>query len=160
MVHRLLQQLIFFLLLIIIACHQAMEMTEMEKEKIIKDVRQTLDHYYEDIRTSGLTAEFKYLDHSPDFFWVPPGYSSSLSYDSIVAIVKQNAMKFKKVDNSFDTLQIIPLSKRLATYTGRLKSIMTDTSGQVMAFSIVETGVIIKRREMWRLLHGQTTIIK
>jgi len=147
------------IVLIFISCHQSTQLTEHEKASIIEDVRHTLDNYYNDIRKSGLTAEFKYLDNSSEFFWVPPGYSNSLSYDSVVTILKQNAPKFKSVDNSFDTLRIIPLTKELATYTGRLNSTMTDTSDDVMTFSLVETGILIKRRDGWKLLNGQTTIL-
>jgi hypothetical protein len=41
--------------------------------QIESDVRLLFDHYFEAVRRHGLTAEFEYLDHSSDFFWVPPG---------------------------------------------------------------------------------------
>lgn len=153
------QTLIFLLILTIASCRQSTVLTENEKEKIIVDVKLTLNNYYNDIRKSGLTAEFKYLDNSKDFFWVPPGYSSSLSYDDIANAIKENALKYKSVDNSFDKLLIIPLSKVLATYTGQLSSTMTDTSGKVMRVSLVETGILIKRQDGWKLLSGQTSLL-
>jgi hypothetical protein len=153
------QLLTILSLLIIVSCRQSESLTETEKASIIKDVRQTLDNYYSDIKKSGLTAEFKYLDNSSEFFWVPPGFSGSLSYDSVATILKQNASRYKSINNSFDTLRIIPLSKVLATYTGRLNSTMTDTSGKVATFSLVETGVLIKRQDGWKLIHGQTSIL-
>lgn len=145
--------------MIIISCRQSESLTENENAGIIKDVRQTLYNYYADIKKSGLTAEFKYLDKSKEFFWVPPGFSSSLSYDSVASILKQNAPSYKSIDNSFDTLRIIPLSRLLATYTGRLNSKMTDNSGKVLTFSLLETGVLIKRQDGWKLLQGQTSIL-
>jgi len=154
------QLLTIILLLTIVSCRQSTTLTENEKASIINDVQQTLDKYYNDIRKSGLTAEFKYLDTSSEFFWVPPGYSSSLSYDSVATILKQNAPTYKSIDNSFDTIRIIPLTYELATYTGRLNSTMTDTSNKVLTFSLVETGVLIKRQDGWKLLHGQTSILK
>jgi hypothetical protein len=141
------------------SCRQSTVLTENEKTNIITDVKLTLDNYYNDIRQSGLTAEFKYLDNSKDFFWVPPGYSSSASYDDIVNAIKQNALKFKSVDNSFEKLQIIPLTKDLATYTGQLSSTMIDTSGKVTQVSLVETGLLIKRQDGWKLLSGQTSML-
>lgn len=123
------------------------------------NVRQTLENYYKEIRESGLTAEFKYLDNSPDFFWVPPGYQSSISLDSVTTILKQNAPKYKSVENSFDKLSIIPLSNEIATYTGKIKSTMVDTLGKTMAFSLIETGVLIKRKDSWKLLNGQTSTL-
>jgi hypothetical protein len=151
--------LILFTVLTILSCRESMLLTENEKASVIKDVSQTLTNYYNDIRKSGLMAEFKYLDNSSEFFWVPPGYSHSISYDSVATVLKQNAPKYKSIDNSFDTLQIIPLSKELAAYTGRLNSTMTNTSGETMTFTFVETGVLIKRQDGWKLLNGQTTIL-
>jgi hypothetical protein len=153
------QILLIFFVLTITSCRQSTVLTENEKVNIIADVKLTLDNYYNDIRKHGLTAEFKYLDNSPDFFWVPPGYSGSVPYDGIVTAIKQNALKYKLVDNSFDKLQIIPLSNELATYTGQLSSIMTDTSGKVIHYSLVETGIMIKRPEGWKLLSGQTSLL-
>lgn len=148
-----------FALQIVVSCRQSVSLSENDKATIVSDVRQTLDDYYNDIRKSGLTAEFKYLDHSPDFFWVPPGYAGAISYDSVATVLRQNAAQYKSIDNSFNTLKIIPLSKELATYSGRLNSTMTDTSGKTTTFSLVETGILIKRNDGWKLLHGQTSML-
>jgi hypothetical protein len=153
------QAILLFIFIAIFSCRQSTTMTKDEKARIELDVRLTLINYYDDIRKSGLTAEFNYLDHSPDFFWVPPGYSSCISYDSVVQVLEENAPKFKYIDNSFDTLRIVPLSKEIATYTGRLHSTMTDTRGNIMTLQLVETGVLIKRKEGWKLLSGQTNIV-
>jgi hypothetical protein len=146
-------------LLTIVSCSQPVTLTESNKAIIAEDVRHMLDTYYRDIKKSGLTGEFKYLDNSTDFFWVPPGYSSSISYDSVLTILRQNAPKYKSIDNSFDTLRIIPLSKELAAYTGRLTSSMTDTSNVITTFKLVETGTLIKRKDGWKLLNGQTSLL-
>jgi SnoaL-like domain len=148
-----------FAILTIVSCRQSSPLTENEKARIIGDVRQTLDNYYNDIRKSGLTAEFQYLDNSSEFYWAPPGYNISISYDSVATILNQNAQNYKSVDNSFDTLRITPLSKEYATYTGRLTSRMTDTTGRTTTISLVETGVLIKREDGWKLLNGQTSIL-
>src|SRR5688572_8196325 len=100
---------IFLALITFMSCTNSETLTETERDEIIKDAKQTLDNYYNDIRKEGLTAEFKYLDNSADFFWVPPGYSSPISYDSVATILHANAPLFKSIDNSFDTLNIIPL---------------------------------------------------
>lgn len=143
----------------LLSCASPETLTETERVEITQVAKQTLDNYYNDIRKEGLTAEFKYLDNSADFFWVPPGYSSPISYDSVAAILNKNALLFKSIDNSFDTLNIIPLSKELVTYTGRLHSIMIDTSGQVSTYTMVETGILIKRKDGWKLLSGQTSVV-
>lgn len=143
----------------VVSCHQPTQLTENDKKNIIRQVHHTLNNYYEDIKRSGLTAEFEYLDNSSDFFWLPPGYSYSISYDSVSIILKQNAPKYKLIDNSFDTLMIVPLSKELATYSARLQSIMTDTSDNTSTCSLLETRLMIKRKEGWKLLSGQTAIL-
>jgi hypothetical protein len=131
-----------------------------QKGTVMVDVQQTLEQYYADIKKEGLLAEFKYLDSSENFFWVPPGYNRALSYDSIAAIIKWIAPSLKSVENSFDTLRIIPLSEELATYTGRLRSVSTDTSGKVTTTQLVETGILIKRPAGWKLLSGQTSVVE
>ncbi|HRG33340.1 MAG: nuclear transport factor 2 family protein [Saprospiraceae bacterium] len=153
------QAILLFIFIAIFSCQEYTTMTKDDKARIELDVRQTLSNYYDDIRKSGLTAEFNYLDHSPDFFWVPPGYSSCISYDSVVHVLEENAPKFKSIDNSFESLRIVPLSNDIATYTGRQHSMMTDSNGKIMTFQLVETGVLIKRKAGWKLLSGQTTIL-
>jgi hypothetical protein len=36
---------------------------------------------------------------------------------------------------------------------------MSDTSGKTSSFSLIESGVLIKREDGWKLLSGQTSII-
>lgn len=151
--------ILFFLITSLVACTQPGAFTETERAELIQEAKQMLDNYYNDIRKEGLKAEFKYLDNSKEFFWVPPGYSSPISFDSVATILNQNAPLFKSIHNSFDTLNIILLSKELVSYSGRLKSIMTDTSGTVSTFSMIETGILIKRKDGWKLLSGQTSLL-
>lgn len=154
-----LQRFKILILLVSASCNGTDTLTESERTEIIQSTMQTLDNYYNDIRKEGLTAEFKYLDSSKEFFWVPPGYSAPISYDSVSAILNQNAPLFKSIDNSFDTLNIIPLSKDLVTYTGRLHSVMIDTAEQVTTVTMMETGILIKRKDGWKLLSGQTSMV-
>ena len=149
----------YLIWLALVSCDTHESLTDAERREIVAAIRKTLDHYYDDIREEGLTAEFRYLDNSDSFFWVPPGYVSPLSYDSVAAILKQNAPKFQLVDNKFDTLTISPLSKELASYTGRLRSVMTDTTGKSTTYVMIETGIMIRRNEEWKLLSGQTTLL-
>ncbi len=146
-------------LLLLVSCTPATPLTDHEKTAIIQEVKQTLTNYYRDIKANGLTAEFNYLDNSADFYWVPPNYSTPITYDSVVTVLKQNAPKFKLVDNFFETLRIFPLNTTLATYYGRIRSSMTDTSGNTSSFLLLETGILIKRKEGWKLLSGQTKVV-
>lgn len=148
-----------YCILMVFACTEPAALTETEKSIIIDSVRHTLNNYFGDIKRSGLLAEFAYLDHSPAFFWVPPGYGGPISYDSVATILKRSAPKYRSIENVFDTLQIVPLNKELASYTGRLYSTMTDTAGNTARFSLLETGVMIKRADGWKLLNGHTSLL-
>ena len=130
-----------------------------EALKVESEVRQLFDHYFEAVRRDGLTGEFQYLDHSSDFFWVPPGYHNPVSYDSVAAVLTLNAPRFALVENTFYTLRIVPLSTSLATYTAKLRSVMKDTAGNVSSVNLIETGVVIKRKDGWKLLSGQTSLL-
>lgn len=131
-----------------------------EKTILITEIKTTLSDYHRDIRESGLLAELKYLDSTSDFYWVPPGYTSAISYDSVFKVLMQNAGNFSLIDNHFELLDIHPINKTVATYSGRLKSLMTDHFGKTDSVLLIESGVMIKRREGWKLLSGQTNIIK
>jgi hypothetical protein len=153
--------MIFFLLMAAGACRpRELFLSKDEKENLAEIIRETLNDYHRDVKERGLTAEFKYLDSSDDFFWVPPGYTTAISYDSVANLLKQVAPLLKSVHNSWDTLTIIPLSTGLAMYTGRLHSITTNASGKRFESVLIETGVLIKRKDGWKLLSGQTSIIE
>jgi hypothetical protein len=142
-----------------ISCKQSTTLTENEKATIIKDVRTSLDGYFSDIKKSGLSAEYKHFDNSPDFFWVPPGYSDAISYESFATILKENAPNSKSIDNSIVSLRIIPLSKELASYYARINSTMIDTTGKAETYDLIESGIWIKRQDRWKLLSGQTAVL-
>ncbi|HTE25239.1 hypothetical protein [Flavitalea sp.] len=146
--------------LIITSCGESsIILTEDEKKIITRDVKQTLQNYSDDIRKTGLKAEFKYLDSSSDFFWVPPGYNSAISYDSVAFILKQNAPLLTSINNVYEILKIVPIGKYQACYTARVISNVTDTKGNSSTTSLIETGVLIKRPTGWKLLSGQTSMI-
>ena len=69
-----------FAFMVILNLSSATYFTDKEKTAVTKEVKQMLGSYYADIKKDGLTAEFNYLDNSVDFFWMPPGYKSSISY--------------------------------------------------------------------------------
>lgn len=142
------------------SCNQPSVLTEREKPAIIDSIRLMLDNYNNDVRKHGLTAEFSYLDSSAEFFWVPPGFTDAISYDSVATILKQNASGYKSIDNSFDTLRIIPLNSGHATYTARIHSTIIDTSDREITIKLLESGVLIKRPGGWKLLCGQTSLVK
>lgn len=144
----------FFLSLL--ACNLPQDSKEIDKKAITEEVKQMLDSYHDDIKRNGLTAEFNYLDQSGDFYWVPPGYRSALTYDSVKSILEMNAKHFSHVELRFDTLQIFPLTENIVNYSGIVRGMMTDTSGSKTNVAIIESGTIIKRKDGWKLLSGQS----
>ena len=118
------------------------------------------DEYHDAIHKEGLRGEFHYLDSSENFFWAPPGYAVALSYDSIRAILIQNDKALATAKLHWDTLQIFPLSSRLATYTGVVNCAMTDTSGATTNARVLESGVVVKRNDGWKLLSGQSLALQ
>ena len=140
------------IILTLISCNGIKKSNDLDKESVVEDVYQMLHDYHKDISNEGLTAEFKYLDQSPDFFWVPPGYKNALSYDSVKNILETNAKAFRSVEFHWDTLQLFSLSSEIVTYSGIVGGFLIDTAGVESMISIIESGTIIKREDGWKLL--------
>jgi hypothetical protein len=147
-------------LLLLNSCVQTEKLNASEKELVVADVREMFNNYHSDIRENGLTAEFKYLDKSPDFYWVPPGYNSALTYDSVHTILVNNAKLFREILFEWDTLQVFPLTNEIANYSGIVKGSMTDTSGIVTSVLIIESGTVVRRSDGWKLLSGQSAVLE
>ena len=135
-------------------------LTQTEKESITLEIREMFLNYHKAIKTGGLEAEFDYLDDSSDFYWVPPGYKSSLDIDSVKTILTHNAKSIDQIEFTFETLEIFPLRKTIANYTGIVKGKMTDTARVTSTFRIIESGTLVKRPDGWKLLSGQSRNLK
>jgi len=147
-------------LVFLLSCRESSQLTESQKASVKDEVRSMLHNYSDDIRSKGMLAEFAYLDSSADFFWVPPpGFSAALSFDTVASMIKSNALLYQSVEISWDTVRITPLTPDLASYTSRLSSIMIANSGKVTRGSLVETGLVIRRKNGWKLLCGQTALV-
>ena len=144
------------LILVFLLSCQADQSKSIDRATLTKELRSVLNNYHDDIKKGGLTAEFQYLDNSLDFYWVPPNFTSALSYDSVRSILETNAPAFKSINFHWDTLQVFPLTTDLATYTGIVKGTMTDTTDAVLKVAIIESGTLIRRIDGWKLLSGQS----
>lgn len=134
-------------------------LSEKDRMAIVSDAKQMLDQYFDAIKKDGLKGEFKYLDDSPEFYWVPPGYTTAIPYDSVAAVLTGSANKYSSIDNNWVELTIVPLTPFFASYTGKVHSRIVFSSGEEMATDLMETGVLVKRKEGWKLLSGQTSVI-
>ena len=160
-IHKIRLALIIFAVtnLILLGCGQSDELAEAQRKNIIDTVTQTLRNYYNDMDKKGLLTEFNYLDSSKEFYWLPPGYSAAIDYKAVAAAIRANAADYQSIKIEWDTLSVDALSNKLARYTGRLRSKWTDTTGKSMNLTFVETGLLIKRENGWKLLSGQTAIL-
>lgn len=144
------------MLFILIGCQSAKKEKAFDKSVVHQEIKSMLNSYHDAMRTGGLTAEFDYLDQSKDFFWVSPGYNSTLDYDSVKAILMSSANLVQSINLSWETLQINPLTAEIANYSGIVRGTMTDTSGLKIPMRIIESGSLIKRADGWKLLSGQS----
>lgn len=126
---------------------------------VVEDVRAMFEAYFAAIEAGGLTAEFDYLDDSDAFFWVPPGYTSALSYDSVRAILEANAPGYRSIRYGFERVRVIPLTDEIATYTGIVRGTLVDTTGAESGVALIESGTVVKRADGWKLLSGQTAAL-
>jgi len=151
---------ISFLLLIsiITSCTQSgpAKLTEEARNRVSGEVESMLNAYFDDIGKEGLLGEFKHLDSSPDFFWVPPGYNTAISYDSVKTILTENASNFLSIDFEWETLRIVPLKMGIANYTGVVSGTMIGASGDTTSVKMIETGTVIRRDNGWKILSGQS----
>lgn len=107
-------------------------------------------------RAQGLLGELPFLDTSKAFFWVPPGYSSAIGSDSVRMIVEQSAPNLRMIDPRWRSLRIEPLDDSMAAYTGELSSTTVGLNNDTTRSVLLETGVVVKRADGWKLLCGQT----
>jgi hypothetical protein len=142
------------------ACRPAgNELSRDEAEALTIAARDMLYRYCKDVSRRGLMAEAGYLDSSNDFYWVPPGYTAAISYDSVMSVLRGNAPALRSVVNTWEQLRIKPLSRTYASYSGTLASSSTDTAGTTTRVRLIETGLLVKRKEGWKLLSGQTALL-
>lgn len=128
--------------------------------KIELEVKSTLHSYYEDMAENGFAAEFHYLDSSDQFFWVPPGFNSALTFDSVATILKANEKIYTSISFKWESLLVHPLSEDLATYYGVVNGNLTDSSASQSNMRLIESGAMIKRKMGWKLLCGQSALIE
>lgn len=131
-----------------------------DKDSIEKEVHTMLKAYDDAVRAKGLDGEFDFLDDSDEFYWVPPGYKYAITYDSVATILRQTAPRLSHVDNEWDTLRIQALSKNYASFSGVVKSMAVTSKGDTIRMKLAETGLVVRRKTGWKLLSGQTTVIR
>ena len=136
-----------------------MQLSDNERKTVDKEVKDMLYGYCNDLRSQGLQAQFHYMDNGGQFFWLTAGSTSAQGLDSTLAIAGRAMANVSVVNRSYDTLLVQPLTTTLAAYSARVRSVVTYTGGKDTTLLTVETGTLVKRREGWRFLYGQTTAL-
>ncbi len=137
-------------------CQPPAQEVAFSAELVIEEVTEMLHQYHQAMKEGGLETEFDYLDDSDEFFWVPPGFKSALDYDSVATILRANDKSIEKIELTWDSLHVIPLRSDLAQYYGTINSRVIDTAQMTTESLLIETGLIIKRADGWKLLSGQS----
>lgn len=132
---------------------------EFDTAIVEKEVKEMFIAYDDSVRKNGIEGEFFFLDNSEQFYWVPPGYKYALHYDSIAKILHEYAPNFKYINNTWDTLHIMALSDKYASFNGIINSYSVTIDNDTTTSKLSETGLVIKRGEDWKFLSGQTVII-
>lgn len=133
---------------------------KFDKATIEQEVRLMLNAYDDSVRTKGLEGEFDFLDNSDEFYWVPPGYKYAINFDSVASILRQTAPQLSYITNEWDTLRVQALSKNYASFSGVVKSVVVTSSNDTIRTKLSETGLAVKRKTGWKLLSGQTNVVR
>ncbi len=145
-----------FFLTVGFTCSAQKTLNNKNKKIITAEIKEMFENYHNDIVKDGLQAEFRYLDNSDDFFWVPPGYESALDYKTVKNILLSNSKTINYVEFSWETIEIFPITSRIANYSGIVRCVNVDTTNNPMTFRIIESGTLIKRKSGWKFLSGQS----
>ena len=149
--------LTFIISITFISCSQT---SEFDATAIESDIKKMFFAYDDSVRKNGINAEFFFLDNSDEFYWVPPGYKYALHYDSIAKILHEYAPKYKHINNRWDTLNILVLSEKYASFNGVLSSTIITIDNDTTTTVLSETGLVVKRGKHWKFLSGQTVVVE
>ncbi|TXG34763.1 hypothetical protein [Seonamhaeicola maritimus] len=112
--------------------------------------------YHDDLIENGIKDIIKYLDESRDFFWLLSGNSSSSDYKTVSSLLLSHHPLVKYLEFDWNPLHIHPLTKNIAVYTGVVEGVQLDTSNIKSSFKVVESGTLVKRKDGWKFLSGQS----
>lgn len=139
-------------------CQQSQK-TAWDRDATRLAVEKMLVDYHQAMKAGGIAAEFDYLDDSEAFFWVPPGYTTAMNYDEIRAILEDSKGSYSDITLDWESLTVHALSPDIASYSGVVHGIWTDTAEVALEMRLLESGTIIRRSDGWKLLSGQTRVL-
>lgn len=129
---------------------------EGAKAKVVAEVTTFLHDYHAAVCKGGLLREFEFPDSSADFYWKPPGADAVLSYDTVAAMVRRNALVIDTTCVEWMALSVMATAADSAHYKGRLQAWTATSEGDTFVEDFEEVGNLIKRQGRWWLLNGET----
>lgn len=141
-------------------CSSNSEKSIFTPETVYLEAKEMLFDYHTAVNETGLVAEFDFLDSSHMFFWVPPGFDKAIKYEEVKRILLENAPLAKGIQFEWEHLEIFPLTSEIATYYGIVKAGISSPTGLSDQSRVLESGTLIKRKDGWKLLSGQSIELK
>ena len=134
------------------SCAPPEEFTEAERAAVADSIAQTIGTLLRAMEAEGWLAQLKYVDNSPEMFCVSYFADSLtfLSYDQYAAQVRAEAPSIRAVQFDYEDLQVRPLTRDYAFYSGKVREVLTDTAGVTHEVVAVESGVLIRRDDGWK----------
>lgn len=129
------------------------------RSQVASEARAVLEAYHAEICREGLLAEFAYLDSSADFHWQPPGSTIEIGYDSVTKAIRQNAMVIDSTCGHWLELNVDAVSWDSARYIGVIEIWTRMANAETSIASLNEEGLMVKRKEGWKLLSGRTELV-
>ena len=146
--------------LIFTACQQQYQLTDSQKTEIIKEVETMATQFFIDYNNKNIDAVVRSLDDSPKFFWVFPPETTHLSRDKLVSSLTLEIESALFLEAAWDEIIVEPLASDFAYCKGVFNVVITDSLKNEKKFIGIESAVVVKRKDGWKFLMGQTSTSK
>lgn len=153
---------IYFILLgliTLISCTEQDENDTENQKTDTKEIRSFLHAYHDAVNHYGVKAELNFFDSSEQFFWIPPGYAEALNFDSVKSILLIADDAIRQTNFEWESLHVQFVEDNVASFNGVVKGTITDTSNLTININQIKSGLLIKRKDGWKILNGQSTTL-
>jgi hypothetical protein len=145
---------ILLVTMLICDCRRSVDLSPAERATIKSDVQLALTMMSDSVRTNGLTGWIPFLHNSTDFKWEYRGITSS--YDTLVAGVRREALRYRSVLVKWDSVQVEALSGNEAMLSAKYTEVILDTNGVQSTFTGMLNGQLERVAGTWKFRNGQT----
>lgn len=149
--------LIIGIVFICCSCNYNQGENDISRTQIREEISVMMGNYLTDLNKNGMESQMKYMDNSDDFRWTYSNYRRVYLFDDMAQQLNKSENEGYSAHLTFDELEIIPISENIANYTAKLSG-FTKFDGKNSDVSILESGTLIKRKDGWKFLNGQTAL--